>query len=147
MDVVKMSSRIILRGDDTRDVMLDASLSTRLIFMARLKSSQCVFWASFQMRTFFQLRATWRSSATSDDSLKVMAVCLEEYYNGRGFTILVAAYTGDLSAVPTGFVRFARVLEHVARQGWAVNLLPYWWCLEAYIDYKIRRKEEDWSLF
>ena len=47
-------------------------------------------------------------SATSDDSLKVMAVCVEEHCNGRGITIRVAANTGDLSAVTTGFVRLTR---------------------------------------
>jgi hypothetical protein len=63
-------------------------------------------------------------SATSDDSLKVMAVCVEEHCNGRGITIWVAANTGDLSAVTTGFVRLARALEHAARRGWVINLLP-----------------------
>jgi hypothetical protein len=62
-------------------------------------------------------------SATSDDSLKVMAVCVEEHCNGRGITIRVAANTGDLSAVTTGFVRLARALEHAALRGWVINLL------------------------
>ena len=64
-------------------------------------------------------------SATSDDSLKVMAVCVDEHCNGRGITIRVAANTGDLSAVTTGFVRLARALEHAARRGWVINLLPF----------------------
>jgi hypothetical protein len=63
-------------------------------------------------------------SATSDDSLKVMAVCVEEHCNGRGITIRVASNTGDLSAVTTGFVRLARALEHAARRGWVINLFP-----------------------
>ena len=63
-------------------------------------------------------------STTSDDSLKVMAVCVEEHYNGRGITIRVAANTGDLSAVTTRFIRLARALEHAVRRGWAINLLP-----------------------
>jgi hypothetical protein len=42
----------------------------------------------------------------------------------RGITIRVAANTGDLSAVTTGFVRLARALEHAARRGWVINLLP-----------------------
>ncbi|KAH6700685.1 hypothetical protein BKA61DRAFT_207718 [Leptodontidium sp. MPI-SDFR-AT-0119] len=55
-------------------------------------------------------------SATSDDSLKVMAVCVEEHRNGKGITIRVAANTGDLSTVTAGFVRLARVLEHAAQR-------------------------------
>ncbi|CZS92490.1 uncharacterized protein RAG0_03089 [Rhynchosporium agropyri] len=56
-------------------------------------------------------------SATSDESLKVMAVCVEERCNGKGIIIRVAANTGDLSTVTAGFVRLARVLEHAARRG------------------------------
>ncbi|KAH9203359.1 hypothetical protein DL95DRAFT_430704 [Leptodontidium sp. 2 PMI_412] len=55
-------------------------------------------------------------SANSDDSLKVMAVCVEERCNGKGITIRVAANTGNLSTVTAGFVRLARVLEHAARR-------------------------------
>ncbi len=53
-----------------------------------------------------------------------MAICIEEHYNGRGITIRVASNTGDLSAVTAGFVRLARALEHAARRGWAIPLLP-----------------------
>jgi hypothetical protein len=63
-------------------------------------------------------------SVTSDDSLKVMAVCVDEHCNGRGITIRVAANAGDLSAVTMGFVRLARALEHAAQRGWVINLLP-----------------------
>jgi hypothetical protein len=56
-------------------------------------------------------------SATSDDSLKVMAVCVEEHCNGRGMTIRVASNTGDLAAVTTGFTRLARALERAAQRG------------------------------
>jgi hypothetical protein len=63
-------------------------------------------------------------SATSDDSLNVMAVCVEEHCNGRGITIRVASNTGDLSVVTAGFVRLARALEHAASRGWAIHLLP-----------------------
>lgn len=62
-------------------------------------------------------------SAALDDRLKVMAFCVEEHCNGRGITIRVAANMGDLSAVPTGYVRLARALEHAARRGWAINFL------------------------
>jgi hypothetical protein len=56
-------------------------------------------------------------SATSDDSLKVMAVCVEERCNRKGIIIRVAANTGHLSTVTSGFVRLARVLEHAAQRG------------------------------
>jgi hypothetical protein len=62
-------------------------------------------------------------SATSDNSLKVMAVCVEEHRNGKGITIRVASNTGDLSTVTVGFVKLARALENAAQRGWAVNLL------------------------
>ena len=45
-------------------------------------------------------------SATSDNSLKVMAVCVEEHFNGKGITIRVASNTGDLSTVTSGFLEF-----------------------------------------
>jgi hypothetical protein len=63
-------------------------------------------------------------SATADDSLNVMAVCVEEHCNGRGITIRVVLNTGDLSVVTVGFIRLARVLEHAASRGWATYLLP-----------------------
>ena len=63
-------------------------------------------------------------SATSDDSLNVMAIYVEEHCNRRGITIRVASNTGDLSTVTAGFIRLARVLEHAARRGWAIHLLP-----------------------
>jgi hypothetical protein len=51
-------------------------------------------------------------SATSDDSLKVMAICIEEHCNRKGITIRVVSNTGDLSAVTRSFVKLARVLEY-----------------------------------
>jgi hypothetical protein len=63
-------------------------------------------------------------SATSNDSLNVMAICVEEHCNGRGITIRVASNTGDLSAVTVGFIRLARALEHAASRGWPIHLLP-----------------------
>jgi len=41
-------------------------------------------------------------SATSDDCLKAMAVCVEENRNGEGTTIRIALNTGDLSEVANG---------------------------------------------
>jgi hypothetical protein len=62
-------------------------------------------------------------SATSDNSLKVMAVCIEEHSNERGITIRVASNTGDLSVVTAGLGSLARVLEEAARRG-LVDPLP-----------------------
>lgn len=56
-------------------------------------------------------------SATSDNSLKVMAVCVEENNNGEGVTIRIASNTGDLSAVTSGFTMLATILEQAARRG------------------------------
>jgi len=53
-----------------------------------------------------------------------MAIYVEEHCNRRGITIRVASNTGDLSTVTAGFVRLARALEHAARRGWAIHLLP-----------------------
>lgn len=57
-------------------------------------------------------------SATSDDCLKVMAVCFEEHRNGEGTTIRIASNTGDLSEVTNGFMMLAKVLEQAARRSW-----------------------------
>jgi hypothetical protein len=56
-------------------------------------------------------------SATTDDNLKVMAVCVEEDDSGEAITIRIASNTGDLSAVLEGFNRLAGVLELAARRG------------------------------
>jgi len=56
-------------------------------------------------------------SATTDDILKVMAVCVEEDDSGEAITIRIASNTGDLSAVVEGFNRLAGVLELAARRG------------------------------
>ncbi|KFY04962.1 hypothetical protein O988_00372 [Pseudogymnoascus sp. VKM F-3808] len=55
-------------------------------------------------------------SATSDNSLKVMAVCVEENNNGEGVTIRIASNTGDLSGVTRGFTLLATILEQAARR-------------------------------
>lgn len=56
-------------------------------------------------------------SATTDDSLRVMAVCVEERPDGRGCTIRIASNTGDLTAVTSGMRRLSNVLELAARRG------------------------------
>ncbi|KAM5469181.1 hypothetical protein MauCBS54593_004533 [Microsporum audouinii] len=55
-------------------------------------------------------------SATTDDSRRVMAVCIEESISGEGVTIRITSNTGDLSAVTAGFRRLAEVLERAARR-------------------------------
>ena len=56
-------------------------------------------------------------SAIRDDSLNVMAVCLEEEAGGKEITIRIASNTGDLSEVISGFKTIARSLEQAARRG------------------------------
>jgi hypothetical protein len=60
-------------------------------------------------------------SAISGDSLKIIAVCVEEHLNGQGITIRVASNTGDLESVTRGLAKLARELEHAARRGQVVN--------------------------
>jgi hypothetical protein len=63
-------------------------------------------------------------SATSDESLKVMAVCVEEHCNGEGITIRIASNTGDLSAVIREFMTLAKILEQAARRGRYPDQVP-----------------------
>lgn len=55
-------------------------------------------------------------SATTDDSLRVIAVCVEERLEGKGSTIRIASNTGDLAALTSGMRRLANVLERAARR-------------------------------
>ena len=50
-------------------------------------------------------------SASTDDMLRVMAVCIEEDPDKEGMTIRLASNTGDLSDVTRGFNGIARSLE------------------------------------
>jgi hypothetical protein len=63
-------------------------------------------------------------SATSNKSLKVMAVCVEEYCNGEGITIRIVSNTGNLSAVIQEFITLARILEQAARRGRYPDRVP-----------------------
>jgi hypothetical protein len=63
-------------------------------------------------------------SATSDESLKVMAVCVEERCNGEGITIRIASNTGELSAVIREFITLAKILEQAARRGRYPDQVP-----------------------
>lgn len=56
-------------------------------------------------------------SATSDNSLKVMAVCIEEHQSGEEMTVRIASNTGDLLAVTSGFRVLAKILEQAAQRG------------------------------
>lgn len=56
-------------------------------------------------------------SSTTDDILRVTAVCVEEGDSGEDIIIRVASNTGDLTEVVVGFGRLARVLEESARRG------------------------------
>ncbi len=53
-------------------------------------------------------------SATTDDPLRVMAVCIEEDSDKTGMTIRLASNTGDLSLVTQGFDGIARTLEQAS---------------------------------
>ena len=50
-------------------------------------------------------------SASTDDMLRVMAVCIEEDSDKQGMTLRLASNTGDLSHVIRGFNGIARSLE------------------------------------
>ncbi|KAL9099809.1 MAG: hypothetical protein Q9163_004744 [Psora crenata] len=61
-------------------------------------------------------------SALSDDSRKVMAVCVEEGQDKEGLTIRLASNAGDLRPVKEGFTRIAAILERAAaKEGWNNN--------------------------
>ena len=62
--------------------------------------------------------------ATSDESQKVMAVCVKEHCNREGITIRVASNTGDLSAVIREFMTLAKILEQAARRGRYPDQVP-----------------------
>jgi hypothetical protein len=64
-------------------------------------------------------------SATTDEGLRVMAVCLEERPDGRGITIRIASNTRDLTALTSGMRRLADVLEQAARRGQYLLELNY----------------------
>jgi hypothetical protein len=53
-------------------------------------------------------------SATSDDVLKVMAVCIEEHRITDEITIRIASNTGNISEVIRGFEVIAKILKEAA---------------------------------
>lgn len=56
-------------------------------------------------------------SATTNDSTRVMAVCLEEARDHNHCTIRLTSNTGDLDEVVCGFKLMARILERAASRG------------------------------
>lgn len=56
-------------------------------------------------------------SATTHDSTKVMAVCLEEAHDGRSCTIRLTSNNGDIDEVVLGFKLMAKILEQAASRG------------------------------
>lgn len=56
-------------------------------------------------------------SASTDNMLRVMAVCIEEDPDKTGMTIRLASNTGDLSHVAQGFNGIARTLEQASLRG------------------------------
>lgn len=59
-------------------------------------------------------------SASTDDMLRVMAVCIEEDPDQGGMTIRLASNTGDLSRTIEGFKGIARTLQKAALKGMTV---------------------------
>ena len=56
-------------------------------------------------------------SATTDDSAKTMAVCLEEARDRRSCTIRLTSNNGDIEEVVLGFKLMAKILEKAASRG------------------------------
>jgi len=56
-------------------------------------------------------------SASTDDMLRVMAVCIEERSDQQGMTIRLASNTGDLSPTVKSFEVIACTLERAALRG------------------------------
>ena len=55
--------------------------------------------------------------ATSDKSLKVIAICVKEYYNREGIIIRIILNIRDLSAVMRKFVTLIKILKQATRRG------------------------------
>lgn len=56
-------------------------------------------------------------SATTENGLRVRAVCVEERADGRGATIRIASNTGDLTDLTSGIRKLTKLLEQAARRG------------------------------
>ena len=58
-------------------------------------------------------------AASTDDMLRVKAVCVEEDSDKEGMTIRLASNTGDLSTIKEGLDSIAKTLENAALRGMA----------------------------
>ena len=56
-------------------------------------------------------------SATTNDSARVMAVCLEEARDRGSCTVRLNSNTGDVDEVLLGFKLMAKILEQAASRG------------------------------
>lgn len=56
-------------------------------------------------------------AATTDNMLRVMAVCVEEKSDGDGMIIRLASNTGNISPIQQGFNSIAQILEQASLKG------------------------------
>jgi len=56
-------------------------------------------------------------SATTHDSARVTAICLEEARDRRGCTIRLTSNNGDIDEIVRGFKLMAKILEQAASRG------------------------------
>ena len=68
-------------------------------------------------------------SASSEDSTKVIALCIEEYPSAETLTIRFAMNTGDLQFVNDGLVKLAAILKQAATRGSGLISLGEIWML------------------
>ena len=67
-------------------------------------------------------------SGSTDDMLRVMAVCVEEWLDQQGLTIRLASNTGDLSRISESFKGIADIIERAALRGMDLSHHFYWSC-------------------
>ncbi|KAG4418277.1 hypothetical protein IFR04_008553 [Cadophora malorum] len=63
-------------------------------------------------------------AADTDDNLRGMGVCVEEYGIGKGITICIASNKGSLPEITSRFIELAKTLEHAARRGLVICPTP-----------------------
>lgn len=67
-------------------------------------------------------------SASTDNMLRVMAVCIEEWPDQQGLTIRLASNTGDLSRISKSFKDIADTIERAALRGINFSNRSDWSC-------------------
>jgi hypothetical protein len=67
-------------------------------------------------------------SASTDNILRVMAVCVEEWSDEQGLTIRLASNTGDLSRISESFKDIADTIERAALRGMNLSHRFHWSC-------------------